>query len=297
MTPCEEEGTVVGRAFGALEPDEDERVDEHLTTCAQCRRTLDDALGVTLVLGTAVPQVDPPADLRERLMDAVRAEPEPDRRPAPEPVGTRRTTAADAAGGTPPADRPGRAPTVDGPPDATHPPSPEQPHDGDRPGLRRRSMILAAAVVAAVVVGFGLLGVGAILPSQSDSSPPGSTAAMNDRAQRIVDDAANREPGTRHATLHGRSGRPVAVVLDETAGPRVVPVAMPAAESGHRYVLWSTTGDDAVPTAWVDATDGTTTPLPGAARPPTKLGYAMSLEVNGPVPPRPTIIMGVGLLR
>ena len=77
MSGCERCADAVGHAFSALEPDEDRAVLEHLPHCAECRRALDEALEIVAALGAAVPPVEPPARLRGRVLEAVRAEPAP----------------------------------------------------------------------------------------------------------------------------------------------------------------------------------------------------------------------------
>jgi anti-sigma-K factor RskA len=55
--------------IGALEPSEAEALSAHLEGCALCREEqarLEQTLGL---IGTAVPSIDPPADLRARLLD------------------------------------------------------------------------------------------------------------------------------------------------------------------------------------------------------------------------------------
>lgn len=53
------------------------RVEEHARTCARCRAWLDEFRTTVAALGAAVPQVEPPAYLRARVVDAVRLEPRP----------------------------------------------------------------------------------------------------------------------------------------------------------------------------------------------------------------------------
>src|SRR5438094_9259912 len=57
--------------LNALEPDEYRRVEEHAAACPDCARHLSDFREVAAALGSAVPQVDPPATLRGRVFEAV----------------------------------------------------------------------------------------------------------------------------------------------------------------------------------------------------------------------------------
>lgn len=60
-------------AFGSLDADEAARVEEHLSSCLVCRRELAALEAVTAQLAYAIPPVEPPPGLRDRLMDRVRA--------------------------------------------------------------------------------------------------------------------------------------------------------------------------------------------------------------------------------
>ena len=59
-------------ALGALEPDEQSAVDEHLDECAQCRARLEQAKELVLLLAWTPDQHDPPPALRGRVMRRVR---------------------------------------------------------------------------------------------------------------------------------------------------------------------------------------------------------------------------------
>src|SRR5260370_15610203 len=58
-------------ALDALEPDEYGRVAEHAAACPDCARHLTDFREVAAALGSAVPQIDPTAALRGRVLEAV----------------------------------------------------------------------------------------------------------------------------------------------------------------------------------------------------------------------------------
>jgi anti-sigma-K factor RskA len=62
----------------AAEPAEARKVERHLEACPACARSVDELRATAAVLGSAVPQVEPPAHLRERVLAAaVPAGPEP----------------------------------------------------------------------------------------------------------------------------------------------------------------------------------------------------------------------------
>ena len=63
-------------ALGALEQHELGPFEEHLASCSQCRRDVVVMEGVTDALATAAPRVAPRAELRQRIMRAVREDAE-----------------------------------------------------------------------------------------------------------------------------------------------------------------------------------------------------------------------------
>lgn len=73
---CHHADTVAAFLLGALPDAERREFEAHLGNCAQCREDVADLRLVTDALPLAVPPVAPPAELRERLMETVRAEAE-----------------------------------------------------------------------------------------------------------------------------------------------------------------------------------------------------------------------------
>jgi hypothetical protein len=63
-----------GVAFDAVDVEEVKRVEEHAATCASCARELQDYREIASAIGSAVPQLDPPAVLQGRVMAAARRE-------------------------------------------------------------------------------------------------------------------------------------------------------------------------------------------------------------------------------
>jgi hypothetical protein len=61
-----------GAALDAVEPHELERVEAHAATCAECAAQLQNFREVAALLGSAVPQLDPPPALRARVLDVAR---------------------------------------------------------------------------------------------------------------------------------------------------------------------------------------------------------------------------------
>ncbi|GAA4801788.1 hypothetical protein GCM10023200_43490 [Actinomycetospora chlora] len=274
MSGCPRRGDAVGHAFSALEPDEDRAFTAHLPHCAACRRALADATAVVANLGAAVPQVDPPPALRDRLLAAAEAEPGTPVRLALASPGTE---ARDDPAASAPA----------------HPATPP----------RRRLVAAAGGLLAAVVLGIGLIVARGVLPTQA--TPPDTPAvALAQRADQVVDDARSRDPGLRSAILRDQAGDPAAVVLDpsDAAAPiRLVALDLPPAGGANDYVVWATglPGNAPVAVAVVDPDDGLTRPLesvaPAGPGVPGPRGYAVSVEPSGPAPARPSTVVAVGL--
>ena len=73
---------ISAHALGALEPDQAALAEQHIAASDDCRRAYEDALETAAALALAVADSEPPADLRDRILAAARAE----RAPAPQPV-------------------------------------------------------------------------------------------------------------------------------------------------------------------------------------------------------------------
>ncbi len=266
---------VVGRALHALEPDEEDRVAEHLRECTVCRALLAETHETMAALAHALPPVEPPPTLRTRILTAAAAEPVAPVRPREAPATTR-----DLPVPTPP------EPRDDGPRTA--------PTPALTPRRRTAAVLLLAAVVAGIVV---FAARGAIAPGAGD---PREVVA--ERAQQVVASAEARDPSVRSASLiEPGNGTVAAVVLDDAAGPRVVPLAMPAIGSGRTFVLWRVAGTAATPVGAMDPGGSFTpmSPAPGGASTapvPPRLAYALSVEPAGTVPTRPSAVVASGPL-
>lgn len=67
---------IVAFALGALEPEEERAVEAHVAGCARCTRELEALVPAVGVLGESVEQLEPPPELRERVLAEVRADAE-----------------------------------------------------------------------------------------------------------------------------------------------------------------------------------------------------------------------------
>ena len=80
---------ITAHALGALEPDQAALAEQHIAASDDCRRAYEDALETAAALALAVADSEPPADLRERIVAAARAE-RPEAAPASREAAPRR---------------------------------------------------------------------------------------------------------------------------------------------------------------------------------------------------------------
>jgi anti-sigma factor RsiW len=79
---------LTGYALGALDPPEEQEVSKHVPGCERCSTELRERINPAVgVLAESVPQLEPPPELRARLLETVRSEAEA---AAPEPAAPRR---------------------------------------------------------------------------------------------------------------------------------------------------------------------------------------------------------------
>ena len=74
MSPCPRAIDTGAYVLGALEPEEHEAFAEHLRTCDQCRREVEELRVAAEALPLTAEPVDPPPELRDRIMQVVHAE-------------------------------------------------------------------------------------------------------------------------------------------------------------------------------------------------------------------------------
>jgi anti-sigma-K factor RskA len=76
---------LVAFALGALEQGDERAVEAHVPSCARCTRELEALVPAVAVLGESVEQLEPPPELRDRVLATVRSEAagEPEREERP----------------------------------------------------------------------------------------------------------------------------------------------------------------------------------------------------------------------
>ncbi|BBG01298.1 MULTISPECIES: anti-sigma factor [Pseudonocardia] len=313
----------VGWALHALEPDEEFEVIDHLSGCAECRRTAAEVSDVTTGLATALPQYEPPPRLRESIVEQARRTPQEGRgtgeRPVPgdrlgsapqvpprharraEGPGVPPTGRPQRPGSPPPGGRPaGQQPSQ--PPPSQPPPAarPEQPTGGagSGPGRARRKprragrMLVAGVAALALVVGGGVV----FNEFQGIRAERDASIAQAQQMEGVL--TALAQPGTTHAFLAPEAGRAaVAAVLVHDGGREIVPMGLePNQVDAQTYVLWGLEADGSPRAVGTfDVRSGSAGPLSVASVDREAFGtYAVSLEPGREAPSEPTAVVASG---
>jgi hypothetical protein len=245
MTHDEAIELAAGYVVRALDPTDEAAVREHLATCEEQHPEFEELGGVVPALLADVPLVEPPAALRDRILDAARADlaARPQVVPSAPPSAP---TAFPAAAGR------------------------------ETRRMARTSRLDWALRIAAViaVVALGAWGLG--LQRQLDA------ARQFDQAVANVLDAAAR-PGAQAVVLSaaaGKQGQGIAAVAPDGT----VTMAMrdlPATTGGQVYTTWVIVGKNA-PIAVADfrVTDGVASVTTRPAQTPSGAVLAVTLEPN-----------------
>ena len=238
-----------GYVLGALEPAEEAAVREHLATCSLPHREFEELGEVASVLLADVDLVEPPAALRDRIMDAARAD-----------------VAAREARLSP-------APAPSSEPPTAFPTAAER--DARRAARTSRLdwVLRIAAVLAVVAIGAWGLGI----QRQFDA------ARQFDQAVAAVLDAA-AQPGAQAVVLapaQGKQGSGIAAV----AADGTVTLAMrnlPPTSGQQVYATWVIVGENAPVAVGDFAVDGSGTARFATRPVPTPPGatIALTLEPN-----------------
>ena len=234
-----------GYVLGALEPEEEQAVREHLASCELPHDEFAELGGVVPYLAETVDQVEPPAGLKARIMAA-----------AAEDLAARggETSRPTAEGGAA-AEPPPAAPAVTAFPSAA-----------EREARRRRVspatwvLRIAAVLVIAVLAGYNLLLQGQL-----------NAAREYDRAVAAVLDLA-AQPGSQSAVLSGTGGQ----------GPRGL--AAVGADGSIRIAMrdLAPTSGSQVYEGWVIAPGGAPVPIGGFTVSQNGVGAMNAVSTPGP---------------
>ncbi|GAA4862385.1 anti-sigma factor domain-containing protein [Actinomycetospora straminea] len=297
---ADHDALAVAHALHALDHDEETAFGAHLAGCPVCRRTVDDTTAVLGDLAGAVEPVDPPAGLRQRLLDAAEAE---EAGIVPGPVPPSRT--ADSSRSS----RSSRPEPAE--PSSSGSTAPRHARDdaddaGDTddgtvvplaPRRRRATRWLAAAAAVVVVIAIGgLTAANQSLRAERDSAQA-AAAAQAQREAAITDVLADAgTPGVPHAVLATPQGGLVGVVVDDGTGRRVLATGLGPNGSDEVYVLWGLADGTPRPLGTFDiggqGPDVRSVPSTPEAVP--YAGFAVSLEPGRTAPASPTRVVASG---
>ena len=256
----------------ALEPDEDAVFAAHLGDCPGCLRIVAETEEVTTLLGSAVPVVDPPPSLRERILSVAGEEGHVSDGPSLTPDVSTGTSSIDDT--VVPLDRRAR-------------------EDGRRRRGRRVTAGLAVAAALALVVAIG----GLVAANRSLADQRDAAAAQAAQGQEVVQllDAAAR-PGNPHAVLATPDGGVVGLVVDRGRGPEVLASGLAPNDGDHTYVLWGLANGTPVGlTAFEMSGSGPVVrSVPSVEAAGRFAGFAVSLEPGHSVPATPTQVVASG---
>lgn len=261
-----------GWALHGLGPDDEARFLEHLPECPRCQTTIAEVTEITAELAGAVPQYEPPAELRERIL--VAAEQSGPTGAEPGPAGSAdHDDVHSALLGTVPAE-----------PDA-----PVVPIGAARRSRWRTAVATVAAAAAAVLVAVVLVWNGHLRDDRD--------TARDQLADQQAIVSALAEPGPVQVTAMRPSGNSdaVAVLLLRDERVQVVPTDLAPNHADQSYVLWGQTAPDQpmVGLGVFDVNDATTVSSIDRA-PAAYSTYAISLEQGHSIPPEPSTPVALG---
>lgn len=275
----------VGWVLHVLDPEQEAEFLAHLELegCEECAAVVADTTAVFAAVARAVPQEDPPPDLRYRLLAAAEAE-----RPAVADEPAHRDVPFTGS----PRSRDG----VERSPSSSSSPAPGADGDAAVVPLRRPRrlgrVLTAVAAAAAVVVIGGLVVTNQSLRAERDEQA--ATAQQYDRIVDVMRDAG--APGATSAPLADPRGALVGLVVDRGAGPEVLATRLGVNGPDETYVLWALAGPAPtalgtfdVPEAGASVRSVPSSPVAGPVA-----GYAVSLEPGHAAPATPTRIVASG---
>lgn len=285
-----------GWALHALEPADEAAFARHLPTCAECAAEVQATEDLAVWFAADVEQVEPPARLRDAVLNAARS-PQVPRQHRPAGMTSRETSPVDA--GTTgaeidaPADLGTAGEEIDATADAAVPSLAERRSRRNAGRLASRRALLATAAVLVLVFGGALGWLGSSLVGQ-----PGSTSTNALTEQNVL--TALTDPAVQKVALTDKGSSTTMALL--LAGPNtatVVPVNMPNTAGNAQYVLWGVpAGADAKPVALGGVPgSGEARSVAGAADPAGFTTFAVSVEPAGPVPASPSAVVASGQAR
>lgn len=283
---CPHAEQAVGLALHALEPADEDLLDNHVPRCAVCQEMIRQTQDVVWGLAADAEQHEPPARLHTELMAAVAATEQlpPELREQPWVVEPAEPAVRPGPAGD------GRSRLADGSP-------------ANRAAeLARQTRRRLIALVATFVV--GMAGIGAVtyeLVERARQQDQTSLAAPSPEVVQLLAEADRA--GARHAVLHAPDGKVIAAVAQfPETGRQVMPIQLPANEADHTtYVLWGLGAGSAKALGTFDVAAPSETMLPvrqpGAGENGEFAIYAISIENGRAMPASPGLVVASGRVQ
>lgn len=276
---CPYRELAVGWALHCLEPAEESLFAAHLTNCAECRHTVQEAEEVGAALAVTVPDAAPPESLQHRILDEAERSAEDG---SLNPAGVNRSGVSHTAD------------DIDRTEGAAH--AEDSSRQGGVTPLHRRrparqpGRVLAAAAVVALVAVAGVLG---IRVTQLDAERDRVAQQMTGMSQ-LVERMAG--PDARPVTLAGTDGRPKAMLVDEPGRVTLLPMDLPSNSASQTYVLWGigTGGPVAIDAFDVTTDSAVAHTAESLSKPEAFSAFAVSVEQGATPPAAPSDVLAEG---
>lgn len=251
---CPNEELAVGWALRALEPDDEHVLRGHLPGCPICQETVRSTEQVAALLGGSAPQEEPPARLRQKILDAAARTPQEAYEPLPFRLGASLSEA------------PGR------PAEIVQPPRP-----------RNRVMQLAAAgVVVVLAAAVGVLGWQVNRLDGQQQTQAQVLSVLGDPATHRT--VLRGSDGQEAAVLLSSPASAVVVPL----GLR------PNDAADQIYVVWGLSTGTPIPLSSFDVSSGSAQLVSWNSAAAQHQKFAISLEPGRALPAKPTDVVASG---
>ncbi|GAA3432655.1 anti-sigma factor [Kutzneria kofuensis] len=251
---CPNEELAVGWALRALEPDDEHAVRVHLPGCPLCQETVRSTEQVTALLGGSVPQEEPPARLRQKVLGAVARTPQEAYEPLPFRIGSSLSEAPDR-----PAEIVG------------HP----------RP-RNRVAQLAAAAVVLVLAVAVGVLGWQVSRLDGQQQVQAQVLAVLGDPAMHrtVLRESDGQEAAVLLSTPDSAAVMPLGLRPNNAAD--------------HTYVVWGLSTGTPVALSSFDVNGATAQLLAWNSAAAQHQKFAISLEPGRALPAKPSDVIASG---
>lgn len=252
---------LTAHALGALEREEARALEEHLATCQECRAELDQWYGTAAALAYSVPQAEPSANLRARILQNARTTPQLDESLKRDDAAIRASGSATREASTTPAASTTSATSVEASTSATSVEASSSSANTESstwsgnvlpfaPPLKRKWSAPAVFGALAASLAFVALAVSLFSLWQRNNRMQAEMAALQERLNRTQGELARQierqaplaSPESQAALLAGTNVAPRARAMlafdKKTGSAMLIANDLPPAPAGKAYQLW-----------------------------------------------------------